>query len=120
MKIQRRWALCIGSALVASQGLFAQTFPFPYNLDTRPQRGFMPNSSQLATALDTIDAVSGNVKLTVPLASLPPGRAGFSFDLDLVYNSQIYDIEVGTSRQNSSGQTVVTQELQTGANGGWH
>jgi hypothetical protein len=44
--------------------------------------------------MDSIDAVNGNLHLQVPLASMPKGPAGWGFDLDLVYDSHLYDVMV--------------------------
>jgi len=90
----------------------------PYPLETVPQRGFMPNSVHSGGGFDSIDVVNGNLKLAIPLASLPAGRGGMSFDLDLIYNSQIYDIQVG-ERTAPGGQLVNSQELISGTTGGW-
>jgi len=63
-----------------------------YTIDTRPPRGFMPTSDQLSSPLDNIDTVNGKLHIQVPLASLPRGRAGVGFELDLMYDSHVYDI----------------------------
>src|SRR5262245_63948343 len=63
-----------------------------YDVDTRPPRGFMPTADQIGSPLDAIDAVNGKLHLQIPLASLPRGRAGSGFDLDLVYDSHLYDM----------------------------
>ena len=58
-----------------------------YQVETRPVRGFMPNMDQLSSPIDHIDPVSGKLHIEIPLASLPRGRAGSGFDLNLVYDS---------------------------------
>src|SRR6058998_3952304 len=63
-----------------------------YSVDTRPPRGFMPTSDQLASPFDAIDTFNGKLHLQIPLGSLPSGRAGLGFDLDLVYDSHLHDI----------------------------
>src|SRR5262245_43587702 len=63
-----------------------------YDVDTRPARGFMPTADQIRSPLDAIDAVNGKLHLQIPLASLPRGRAGSGFELNLVYDSHLYDI----------------------------
>src|SRR6188474_1374092 len=63
-----------------------------YQVETRPVRGFMPNMEQLSSPIDHIDPVSGKLHIEIPLASLPRGRAGSGFDLNLVYDSNGYDL----------------------------
>src|SRR5215471_6358478 len=52
----------------------------------------MPTSDQISSPLDNIDAVNGKLHLQIPLGSLPRGPAGSGFDVDLVYDSHLYDI----------------------------
>src|SRR5258705_13631210 len=63
-----------------------------YTVDTKPPRGFMPTSDQLSSPVDSIDAVNGKLHLQIPLASLPRGKAGSGFDLELNYDSHLYDL----------------------------
>jgi RHS repeat-associated protein len=106
------------SAIFLAALAFAQVNP----LETRPQRGFMPTAANLVSEFDTISPVNGNVSFSIPLASLPSGRGGHSFGVDLVYNSQIYDIMMGrrTSYVFSPARSVLTQELKASQSGGWH
>src|SRR5688572_882566 len=67
----------------------------PYSFDTRPARGFMATTDQVGGPIDSIDVVSGKLHLRIPLASLPPGPAGSGFDLDLIYDSHLYDLLPG-------------------------
>jgi hypothetical protein len=53
----------------------------PYSVETKPPRGFMPTADQLTSPIDSIDPVSGKLHLSIPLASLPRGRANSGFDL---------------------------------------
>src|SRR5438445_11066088 len=62
---------------------------YPYGFDTKPPRGFMPTADQLTSPIDSIDVVNGKLHMQVPLASLPRGRAGSGFDVDLVYDSHL-------------------------------
>jgi RHS repeat-associated protein len=59
--------------------------------DTQPPRGLMPNTDQLSSSIDNIDVVSGKLHLQIPLASLPKGNGGLGFDLNLEYDSNLYD-----------------------------
>jgi hypothetical protein len=88
-------------------------------LETRPQRGFLPNAVYDVSELDSVNTVNGNLSLRIPLASLPRGPAGHGFDVELLYHSQIYDIQVG-QRQSPGGNEVLTHELTNGRTGGWN
>ena len=62
-----------------------------WSVDTKPPRGLMPNSEQLSSPVDNIDMFSGNLHIQIPVGSLPRGRGGNKFDLNLFYNSNLYD-----------------------------
>jgi RHS repeat-associated protein len=55
-----------------------------------PQRGVVPNGFYEVSEIETIDAVSGSVSLQIPITSFPPGRAGLTHGIELLYNSRIY------------------------------
>jgi hypothetical protein len=101
---------------VFTSGAAAQSIP--YNFDTRPARGFMATSDQVAGAVDSIDVVNGKLHLTIPLASLPPGPGGSGFDLDLIYDSHLYDLlpsadEVDLTALTTSGGWTYTVQNYT-------
>src|SRR5262249_19169678 len=73
-------------------------------------RGVLANCDYLTNPIDAINGVSGSLHIEVPLASLPPGRADFGFDLNLVYDSHLYDIDM------FDDSTVLRSNLTTG---GW-
>jgi|GEM_PF-1439766 len=77
--------LFIGGASLAAQA---------QNLDTHPMRGFMPNMDQLSSPVDNIDVSGGKLNLQIPLGSLPRGQGGIGFDLNLVYDSRLFDMEI--------------------------
>ena len=62
-------------------------------VDTMPVRGFMPNHAQLSGSIDNIDILSGKLNLTIPLGSLPRGPGGISYDLNLRYESNRFNLE---------------------------
>src|SRR5215217_8184955 len=94
---------------------------YPYNVDTKPPRGFMPAADQLSSPVDSIDPASGKLHTETPLASLPQGPAGTTFHLDLVYDSHLYDIyphEILPLYNNPP--PILVQELSAaGSTGGW-
>ena len=71
----------------------------------------MPTADQVTSSMDSIDAVNGNLHLQVPLASMPKGPAGWGFDVDLVYDSHLYDVVVETDYQWLNNQATT---------GGWN
>src|SRR5262245_34798709 len=75
---------------------------YPYDIDTRPVRGVMPTSDQVTSPFDSIDPVSGKLRLVIPIASLPPGRGGSQFDFNLIYDSHLYDIDVREREPNDA------------------
>src|SRR6266481_4878650 len=60
--------------------------------DFSPRRGLLSIGSYSLSDLETIDNVSGNVQFKIPLASISPARAGTPMALNLIYNSQLYDL----------------------------
>ena len=59
------------------------------------ERGLQVTGSYRLSDIETINTKNGNVMLSVPLASLPPGRGGDpGFALTLNYNSKLWDIYV--------------------------
>src|SRR5712671_162780 len=94
----------------------------PYTVETRPPRGFMPTADQLTSPVDSIDPLSGKLHLDIPLASLPRGRAGTGFDLNLVYDSNLYDLvpEILQPPANLNTDPEVAWILSNYSTGGWH
>ena len=59
------------------------------------ERGLQVTGSYRLGEIETVNTKNGNVMLRVPLASLPPGRAGNpGFQLTLNYNSKLWDVSV--------------------------
>ncbi len=103
-------------------GLWAQPTP-PAGERGKGGRGWRPGGGFLVSDVETINMVNGNVLLRIPLASLPAGRGGSGFTLELRYNSQIWDVEPSliTSGQDSDGNDTYESRhtLQMSAQGGW-
>jgi RHS repeat-associated protein len=110
----RRFVVPILFCAVAGAIAFGQN-------QTSPQRGFLPSASYAISDLETINTVNGNLIYNVPLVALPPGRAGLSADIKLVYNSQIYDIrqDYSTYSQSEGHPALLTSNLQNSQAGGW-
>ena len=83
--------LVLLAVAAAGPELAAQTYP--YDVDTRPKTGFLPDS--MVGGVDSIGPANGGLHLNIPIASLPAGAAGMGFELSLVYNSANYAIQAG-------------------------
>ena len=91
-----------------------------------PERGFLPYGAYSGSGFGSVNEYSGNLNLSIPLASLPAGRGGMGIAVGLTYNSQIYDLKT----QPGDGRTVTecpsqcpnpnqVNLLQNSVNGGW-
>src|ERR1035438_3549675 len=100
-------ALAVIVALAAGPKFHAQS------AETAPNRGTTPTGSYTLSNIETIDNVAGNVFLRIPMASMPPGRAGWSTGVNLTYNSSIYDATQG------EGSTTVYALGPSTTGGGW-
>jgi RHS repeat-associated protein len=109
--------LLIGIAVLTLSKSAGIAQSYPYNFDTRPLRGFMPNSDQIASPVDNIDQVNGKLHLEIPLASLPKGRGGSQFDVNLVYDSHLYDMLPSNTGGQMPGTVQRLSNLLT--TGGW-
>ena len=106
-----------------------------------PERGLQATGSYRLGEIETVNTKNGNVLLSVPLASLPPGRGGEpGFALTLNYNSKLWDLyarnealsELPTNPPPGPGSTgppppprrtqyKIHRELRRNfANPGWH
>jgi len=113
MFLSRLIMVLVAMHLVQASAM-AQFNPYPYNFDTRPVRGLMPTADQVASPLDSIEPVTGKLNIQIPLASLPRGRGGSGFDVNLQYDSHLYDLRI----HPQSGES--TQKLDnTFTTGGW-
>ncbi len=72
----------------------------PAQVDPSNLTGIMPYNSYGGTR-ENINLGTGNVNLRIPLVSLP-GRGGFEFPLELVYDSKIWDLYYESDPQGSS------------------
>jgi RHS repeat-associated protein len=68
-----------------------------------PVRGFLPGHDQLSGSIDNIDIASGKLNVTIPLGSLPRGKGGTGYSLNLQYESRLYDLQEDILRIEQSG-----------------
>ena len=97
---------------------WAQPSPF----ESKPARGAMPFANLVGTEVDSVDTTTGNLNLSMPLATLPPWRGGQSFGVSLIYNSALWDIAPSWIDGPMVGEAparVVRHELVAGSTGGW-
>ena len=112
-----RWARAAALLLVGAAVVWAQPTP-PAGQRGKAARGFRVGGGFLVSDTETINPVTGNVMLRIPLASLPPGRGGSAFTLDLLYNSQIWDVEPELY-QYSETEAELRHRPQLSSQGGW-
>jgi RHS repeat-associated protein len=90
-----------------------------------PQRGFQPGGSYALSDIETINTTNGNLSLHLPLGKLPAARGGFSGQLNLHYDSKLYDSRTEWYQDwnimvSGEPQTVIRNMLVTSDQGGWH
>lgn len=100
--------------------LFAAEFPswaqtvYP---ETMPQRGISPNGSYSFDKNESINKLNGILTYTIPLTTMPLGRAGMSIPINLAYSSALYDYSY---RQTLNGSTpVIVRDIVGSPWGGW-
>ncbi len=109
-----RTILCF--VALAHQSVFAQNT----SVNTRPDRGWLPTGVFSASDLGTVNQVSGNLTLRIPITALAPDRgAGHAFQLELGYNSALYDTSPAIA---STVNSLPYLRLPLGASvhGGWN
>lgn len=87
---------------------------------SKPVRGLYPAGAYDLGGIETIDTTSGNLRLNIPLASLPAGRGG-GFTLRLHYNSKLYDAHVEEERQPNGSvfRLRMLEPSDHSGEGGW-
>jgi hypothetical protein len=81
-------------------------------------RGVVPTGNYSISNIESIDNVYGTVSYNIPLANLPPGRAGMSMGLPLIYNSSLWDMTFGVNT-NYNPNGAPSANLAMSENGGW-
>lgn len=62
-----------------------------HGVDSSTERGFVAGKAYDLGRLDSVNLFSGNLTLTVPVGPSYPVGPSFSYQLNLVYNSQLWD-----------------------------
>ena len=76
----------LSAALLLFSGSVAEAEENPIT----PGLGILPTHSYAISDIEAIDKATGALSLHIPLAQLPPGPAGFTAGLTLVYNSKYW------------------------------
>lgn len=77
-------------------------------VETNPERGFSPGRTYAISEIENVDVIGGNLNVQISLASLPPGRAGMTAGVNLIYNSQLYDLRLDYSKNIYQGGIRIT------------
>src|SRR5262245_3246352 len=87
----------------------------------RPDRGVTPNDSYSVSNIENISLTSGNVNLSIPLASLPPLPGGkLSWTISAIYNSKLWNVtRVEETMSGNPPPVWVVDSLQVSDKGGW-
>jgi len=111
-KIPARFARLLGAFCLLAGGLAAQTDVLTDPPDTRGPLGGLT-----AASVESIDPVGGALRLAIPIGQLAPLPGGFSGDVSLLYNSNIYDVQTNpvAGLTNLSSMTYVPSTH----GGGW-
>jgi len=86
---KRRMDLRVVAGLVLLLGLAAA--PAPAQQSPNKDNGFAPEKVFHAGDLDSVNAFNGNLVLTLPIGSSYPVGGGLSYQLTLVYNSNLWE-----------------------------
>ena len=90
-----------------------------------PDRGFQPGGSYALSDIETINTNNGNLMLNLALGKLAPGRGGISGQLNLHYDSKLYNTQTQyyedwDHMMFGEPQKIIRNMLVTSDQGGWH
>ena len=114
------------TALLSTASILIFLFPsYVVGQGSTPNRGFQPGGSFALSDIETINTSNGNLMLNLGLGRLAPGRGGFSGQLNLHYDSKLYDSHTQYYQDwdhpiFGQPQTVIRNMLVTSDQGGWH
>ncbi|HEY7335897.1 MAG TPA: hypothetical protein VH639_13505, partial [Bryobacteraceae bacterium] len=105
--------LCLAAGLLLCRA--TAQIAYTDSPDSAAPRGVSADGQYALSQIESVDATTGNMSLSIPLAHLPPGPGGFSTGLNLIYNSNIYDVIA----QSPSTPEQYNYETSTHG-GGWN
>ena len=90
-----------------------------------PARGFQPGGSFALSDIESINTTNGNLMLNLALGKLAAGRGGLSGQLNLRYDSKLFDSKTQYYQDwehliFGEPQVVIRNMLVTSDQGGWH
>jgi RHS repeat-associated protein len=90
-------------------------------VESQQKRGINPTGSFALSEIETINTTSGNLMLRFPLGTLPAGRGGLAGQINLFYNSKLYDSRTKFQGWAPGGQPQLFERsmLNTSDEGGW-
>jgi RHS repeat-associated protein len=109
----------------ASSLLILLVFSAALGQGSTPQRGFQPGASFALSDIETINTTNGNLMLSLPLGKLPAGRGGLSGQVNLHYDSKLYDSQTQWYQDwdhlvFGEPHVAIRNMLVTSNEGGWH
>jgi RHS repeat-associated protein len=92
--------------------------------DSTPARGFQPANSYALSDIESINTMNGNLILNLAMGKLAPGRGGLTGQLNLHYDSKLYDSQTQYYQDwdhlvMGEPQVVTRNMLVTSDQGGW-
>ncbi len=111
--------IALATVLMAAVGCLAQDESALQTM--APQRGIVPYGTYAIDKLENINVASGSLGYRIPIASLPKGRGGLQFGLDLLYSSDVYDVTYGSHIDDSTSPAITyyVPSLTRSYWGGW-
>jgi hypothetical protein len=111
----------IAIALAANFAVVASGQPVSGVGSFRPDRGFLPTGAYGISGIESINETSGAVGLNIPLGQLPPGRAGMTHGVGLVYNSDLYDVRTREvyPPEVLAPESHIVNAVEASQSGGW-
>ena len=83
-------------------------------------RGYQPTSGYAISEIESVNTVSGSLGYQIPLASLPPGKAGLTAGINLNYSSALWDTFLEyIPRPSDPSQYILSQNMLASSKGGW-
>ena len=90
------------------------------SVNTRPDRGWLPTGVFSGSDLGSVNQVSGNLGVRIPITALPPDRgASQGFQLELSYNSSLYDTSPSIAT-TANATPYLRSSLGASVHGGWN
>jgi RHS repeat-associated protein len=111
LKHQLKRTILILTATIFARAAAAQ------GVASDPPNAGAAGGAQSVAGIESVNGLNGNLNITIPVASLPPGPGGSGASVKLVYNSAIFDL---STQVPATGSTVLqTSYVPSTHGGGW-